>query len=64
MRTILAAVIVAAGIGVVSVYSASATPASGSAVAGASQHTDLVIDVAGGCGRHHHRNRHGHCVPD
>jgi hypothetical protein len=64
MRAILAVVIVAAGICFVSGYSASATPANGSAIAGASQNTDIVTDVSGGCGRWRHRNRWGRCVHD
>jgi hypothetical protein len=64
MRVIFAAVIVAAGIGFMSANPASAAPANGSAVAGTSQRTDVVVHVAQGCGRWHHRNHWGHCVHD
>ena len=43
-------------------FSAQAMPAA--ALQGASQATDPVIQVSGGCGRHHHRDRHGHCRRD
>jgi hypothetical protein len=62
MRVIFAAVIIAAGIGFVSAYPAWAAAANGSTVAGASQRTDVIIHVAEGCGRWHHRNRWGRCV--
>ena len=64
MRIIFAAVIVAAGIGFASVYPVSAMTANGKAVAGASERTDIVTDVSGGCGRWRHRNRWGRCVHD
>jgi len=64
MRAILAAIVFAAGIGFVGASSASATPANGLAIVGASQHTDLLNQVRDGCGREHHRNRWGHCVCD
>jgi hypothetical protein len=63
MRAVLAAIIIAAGIGFVSAYSASATPANGLAIAGASQHTEQLLQVKDGCGRGRHRE-HGHCVGD
>jgi hypothetical protein len=63
MRAILAAVIVAAGVGVLGASGASAAPANGAAIAQAAQQTDSVTDVAGGCGRWWFRNRWGRCVP-
>jgi hypothetical protein len=63
MRAILAAVIIAAGVGALGVAGASAAPANGAAIAAAAQSTDVVTDVAGGCGRGWFRNRWGRCVP-
>ena len=62
MRAILAAVIIAAGVGLAA-SSASAAPANGAPIAQAAQQTDHVTDVAGGCGRGWFRNRWGRCVP-
>jgi uncharacterized membrane protein len=63
MRSILAAVIIAAGVGALVASSASAAPASGAPIAKAAQQTDYVTDVAGGCGRWWFSNRWGRCVP-
>jgi hypothetical protein len=63
MRTILAAVTIAAGVGALGVSVASAAPANGAAIAAAAQGADIVTDVAGGCGRGWFRNRWGRCVP-
>ncbi len=63
MRAIFAAVVVATGVGVLGAPGASAAPANGAAIANASQQTDYVTDVAGGCGRWWFRNRWGRCVP-
>jgi hypothetical protein len=64
MRVICAVLLMSAGLGLVGACPASASPANGVALAGASQRTDIVIDVAGGCGRWHHRDHRGHCVHD
>jgi len=63
MRAIFAAIIVAASVAALAASGASAAPANGAAIADASQQTDYVIDVAGGCGRGWFRNRWGRCVP-
>jgi hypothetical protein len=63
MRPILAALVVAASIGFLA-SGASATPINAVAIGQASQHTDQVHQVKDGCGRLHHRNRHGRCVLD
>jgi hypothetical protein len=60
MRVILAAVIVAAGVGMLA-SGASAAPANGAAIATASAQTSAVQSVMGGCGRGWHRGPRGGC---
>jgi hypothetical protein len=64
MRHIVVAIVVVAGASLFATVGASAAPVSGKAIAQISGQTDHVIQVSGGCGRWHHRNRWGHCVHD
>ena len=64
MRVILAAVIVAAGVGMLASSGASAAPANGAAIANASAQTSTVQSVMGGCGRFRHRTPRGFCAPN
>jgi hypothetical protein len=41
---------------------ATAMPADGSAIVKANSNSRETIQVLDGCGHHHHRNHHGHCV--
>ena len=62
MRHLVLAMVMAAGVSLVAAASVSAAPANGQAISQAAEQTNFVTDVAGGCGRHWHRNRWGHCV--
>jgi hypothetical protein len=64
MRVILAAFIVAAGVGALASSGASAAPANGAAIANASAQTSTVQSVMGGCGRGWHRGPRGGCRPN
>lgn len=65
MRSVVLAVVVAAGFGLAGLTGASAAPAGGgSAVGQAAGHTSHVVPVAMGCGRGWHRNWRGRCVPN
>jgi hypothetical protein len=64
MRHIIAAIVVVAGASFFATMGASAAPANGKALAQIAGQSDHVIQVSGGCGRWHHRNRYGHCVHD
>jgi hypothetical protein len=61
MRVILAAVIVAVGLGTLGASSALASPANGAAIVKAADETSQVVAVAGGCGRGWHRGPRGGC---
>ena len=61
MRAILAAVIVAVGMGALGASSALASPANGAAIVKAADQTSQVVAVAGGCGRGWHRGPRGGC---
>jgi hypothetical protein len=63
MRYLMIAIVMAAGASLIGTVAASATPASGQAIAQAADHASYVTDVAGGCGRGWHRNAWGRCVP-
>jgi hypothetical protein len=64
MRVILAAFIVAAGVGTLASSGASAAPANGAVIANASAQTSTVQSVMGGCGRGWHRGPRGGCRPN
>ena len=64
MRVILAAVIVAAGVGMLASSGVLAAPANGAAIANASAQTSTVQSVMGGCGRFRHRTPRGFCAPN
>jgi hypothetical protein len=61
MRAILAAVIVAVGVGILAASSALAVPADGAAIVKAAHETSQVVAVAGRCGRGWHRGPGGVC---
>ena len=61
MRALLAAAIVAVGMGVLGVSNALASAANGAAIAKAADETSQVVGVAGGCGRGWHRGPRGRC---
>lgn len=61
MRTIIAAIALAAVVSLFGIGSSSAAPVSGQAIAGLASQSSQVIHVAGGCGRGWHRGPHGHC---
>ena len=63
MRHLVLAIVTAAGVSLIGLGGASATPANGQAIAKAAEHSSYITDVAGGCGRGWHRNRWGRCVP-
>ena len=60
MRILLAAATLVVGIWFIA-SPASAAPAAGGPIAAAADHANVVIDVAGGCGRGYHRGPRGHC---
>jgi hypothetical protein len=63
MRTILFAMLVAAGFALTGTSSASAAAANGTVVGQAAQQSDQVLTVREGCGRHRHWSRwKGRCV--
>jgi len=65
MRGLVAAVIVAVGIGFAAATPAAAAPAiGGAAVAQSAERTSGVLTVRQGCGRGWHRNWRGRCVPN
>jgi hypothetical protein len=64
MRVILAAFVVAAGVGTLASSGASAASANGAAIANASAQTSTVQSVMGGCGRGWHRGPRGGCGPN
>jgi len=64
MGNIMAAIVVVAGASFFAAVGASAAPANGKAIAQMTGQSDQVIHVAEGCGRHRHRDRHGHCRHD
>ena len=55
MRALLAAAIVAVGVGALGASNALASPANGAAIVKAADETSQVVAVAGGCGRGWHR---------
>ena len=63
MRHLVLAVVMAVGVGLLGIGGASASPASGKAIAQAADQASSVTKVWGGCGRGWHRNRWGRCVP-
>jgi hypothetical protein len=60
MRILLTAATMVAGIWLLA-SPASAAPAAGAPIATAADHANVVIDVAGGCGRWRHRGPRGGC---
>jgi hypothetical protein len=63
MRTILFALLVAAGFALTGTSSANAAAANGASVGQAAQQSDNVIVVREGCGRHRHWSKwKGRCV--
>ena len=61
MRALLAAAIVAVGVGALGASNALASPANGAAIAKAADETSQVVAAAGGCGRGWHRGPRGRC---
>jgi len=55
MRALLAAAIVAVGVGALGASNALASPANGAAIVKAADEASQVVAVAGGCGRGWHR---------
>jgi hypothetical protein len=62
MRYLVLAIVMAVGV-LLGIGGASATPASGKAIAQAAEHASSVTQAWGGCGRGWHRNHWGRCVP-
>ena len=63
MRSILFAILVAAGFALTGTSGANAAAANGAVVGQAAQQSDQVIVVRDGCGRHRHWSRwRGRCV--
>jgi len=63
MRYLVIAAVMAVGVGIFGVGSASAAPANGHAISQNAEQASSIIKTAGGCGRGWHRDRWGHCVP-
>jgi len=61
MRYALLAIVMAAGVSLLGVVGASAAPANGKAISQLADQANIVVDVAGGCGRGWHPGPHGHC---
>jgi hypothetical protein len=63
MRYLMIAIAMAACASLAGTAAVSAAPANGKVIAQAADHSSLVTDVAGACGRGWHRNVYGKCVP-
>jgi len=61
MRYIVLATVMAAGLSLMGVASASAAPANGQAIFQIADHANQITQVRDGCGRGWHRGWHGHC---
>lgn len=61
MRYLVIATVMAAGVSLLAAAGASAAPANGPAIAQQADHSSVITDVAGGCGRGWHRGPRGGC---
>jgi hypothetical protein len=64
MRRIVFGLLIIAGVSLLGMAGASATPTNGQAIPQITDHSSQIIYVAGGCGHGWHRNQHGHCRPN